>query len=119
MKKRIHVRFMASSIHVVDAQKGAIMAKNNALINAMKAFRIQLDVMLPKIYASIALALYSELQLDNDTIERIFAKSQELWQISDELNDNGDFILKRCEEVTGLNIKYGVNSKEGQWHESE
>lgn len=84
------------------------MAKNNNLMLAMKVYRKQLDAMIPVIYASMVLGMHTEIDgITEEDIRKVLAKSQELWEISSELNDDGSYICGKCKEVTGIDVRYG------------
>lgn len=86
------------------------MAKNNALMSAMKAYRKQFDRMIPMMYASMALALHDE-GFGFTRISRVFARSQALWEEASESPEHGYLILRRCLEVTGIDVQYGLSTK--------
>ena len=85
------------------------MAKNNALINAYrdvykknKELQKEIIQVTPEVYAGIALALHRECKWGFTRINRIFAKSQHIW---DECNDKGVNMTRLCLEETGIDLR--------------
>ena len=89
------------------------MRKNNKLINQMRmlaeintanACNKASDIMVPEIYASVALALNDVCQFDYDQINEVFCKSQHIWE---QFEGKPDDMIKLCEEKTGICVKKG------------
>ena len=74
---------------------------NKGLINRYKYMYQQTQQITPAIYASIAIALHEE-GWGFKRINRVFARSQEIWQNHDGSNDD---MLKKCEELTGIEMR--------------
>lgn len=60
-----------------------------------------------QIYSAMAISLYNLLEGTHDekidNINQIFVESQRVWS---DCVENGDDILKECEKLTGINLKY-------------
>ena len=78
------------------------MGKNNAFINAMKQVKRESVNVTPAIYASIALALHEECGFGYERINRVFAKSQAIWE-----NHSSDVVgmIQLCEEKTNIRLQ--------------
>lgn len=83
------------------------MSKNNSLINAMKAYRKQFDLMIPKIYAAFCIAMHEE-GWGYTRLSRVLLRSQELWI---EAEQTGEDMCERCLRETNIDVRYGLNSK--------
>ena len=89
------------------------MAKNNYLINQMKQIKKRekeldqnIDVLLPSMYAAIALALYRSCGTTPDDIRYIFAESQRIWY---ESLDKDIDMIQMCEDETGIEVRNNPN----------
>lgn len=90
------------------------MNRNQRLINSLKRLSQQSVVVgssnaTVDVYAAVALALWENIEADNDEdkaeqIEDIIRCSQAMWNKSKEL---GGSIVDVCEEITGLDFRYG------------
>lgn len=60
----------------------------------------QLKDVVPCVYASIALALFRNWNLEFEDISKLFAQSQEIWE---EIGD--DNMIRLCEEETGILLR--------------
>lgn len=83
------------------------MGKNNYLINLERRMRKQLDGMLPKVYAAFCIALHEE-GWGFKRISRVLVRSQELWN---ESVNTGEDMCKKCLELTGIDVEYGLYTK--------
>lgn len=83
------------------------MSKNNALINAAKMYRKQFDAMIPKIYAAFCISMHEE-GWGFKRLARVLVRSQELWM---EAEQTGEDMCARCLNETGIDVRYGLNSK--------
>lgn len=89
------------------------MGKNNKLINTVrilaeqnriKAVEKASDDMVPQIYAAIAIALHREYGWGYARINRVFLRSQEVWEgFAGRINE----MVKLCEEETGISLVFG------------
>jgi len=70
---------------------------DKALIDQMVA------KMCEDVYAGILLALYDELKLEPEVIQKIVLVSQQIW---DEYSRNGWDIKASCYECTGVEVKH-------------
>ncbi|MCD7724308.1 MAG: hypothetical protein LUI12_01925 [Clostridiales bacterium] len=86
------------------------MSKNNKLINSLnevarrnrsRNIGYAADEITPQIYAAIALALHRKYGFGYKRINDVFVESQNIWT---EFTENGDDMIKLCEEETGINI---------------
>lgn len=89
------------------------MAKNNYLINQMKNIKKRekeldqnIDVVLPSVYAAIALALHRSCGTTADDIRYIFAESQRIWYESLEKDID---MIQMCEDETGIEVRNNPN----------
>ena len=89
------------------------MRKNNAYIERMKRvaqaekhFQSEVNDLVPKVYAAIALALHRTEGFGYGRIQRTFAESQKIWQ--DSLDDERNMI-RICKDETGIDVLNGVN----------
>ena len=81
---------MGSKFHGGDRRKERMM------------IRTQIDFLVPRIYASIACALWNR-GWDEKQIQDLFAESQEYWIDSQK---NGWDMLQNVQDVTGIEVKY-------------
>ena len=81
------------------------MAKNNKLINDLLKIHNRTlaqyveeasEIVTPKVYASIAIALHRNYGWDDQAINDLFVESQYLW------GDYGWDMIEICEKETGL-----------------
>lgn len=89
------------------------MGKNNKLINTVrilaeqnriKAVEKASDDMVPQIYAAIAIALHREYGWGYTRINRVFLRSQEVWEgFAGRMSE----MAKLCEEETGISLVFG------------
>lgn len=77
--------------------KGLLQQKERMLINQLCVNQV------PNIYAAMILAMYDELKLEPDDIERCVVRSQEIWQ--DATANNWD-MKKNCYECTGIEVDH-------------
>lgn len=97
------------------------MAKNNKLINSLLKISqrnradnqmIEAEIVIPIIYAGVALALHDQYGWGHKRINRAFVYSQDLWT---QLND-GEFsketMLEWCYERTGIRLMSPSQAKE-------
>ena len=77
--------------------KGLLQQKERLLINQLCINQV------PNIYAALILAMYDELKLEPDDIERCVLRSQQIWH---EYSDNGWNIKASAEECTGINVEH-------------
>ena len=75
--------------------------KNHVLIANMKRVQKQIDDVLPCVYAGIALALHRELGWGYKRINKVFTRSQEIWQ---EAVFTGENMAKTCLDETGIDV---------------
>lgn len=77
--------------------KGALQQKEKLFITRIS------EKIVPDVYASLILAMYDELKLDPDVIEKVVLRSQELWRDSEankwDMKDN-------CLECTGIEVRH-------------
>lgn len=78
------------------------MAKNNALINQYRYLEKKVHNVVPEVYAGVALALHEEFGWGYSRINRLFARSQELW---DECGEQGIDMVQMCYEKTGIELR--------------
>lgn len=78
------------------------MAKNK-MIHQMMAFQQKTNSLVPAIYAAIAIVLHENCGCNQDTIEEIFALSQNVWE---ELGTS-EKLLEECEKLTGIELRAG------------
>lgn len=69
---------------------------------AMLDIESRLDWIVPRVYASIGLALYEKEKWEPDQIQELFTYSQELWQAS--VREGWD-MLDNAEEIIGAEFK--------------
>ena len=77
--------------------KGLLQQKERMLINQLCVDQV------PNIYAALILAMYDELKIEPDDIERCVLRSQQIWS---EYSANGWNIKKSAEECTGINVEH-------------
>lgn len=77
------------------------MAKNKRFIEEQKWLHRQAATITPAVYASIAIPLFEKYGWDGDKIADLFMASQEEW---DNNFKNGGGMIKRCEEITGIQL---------------
>lgn len=77
--------------------KGMIQQRERQLIN-----QLCIDY-IPNIYAAMMLAMYDELKLEHDDIERVVLRSQQIW---DEYTRNGWNIKQSCYECTEIDVEH-------------
>ena len=82
---------MASNFH------GGDHAKEKLLIRRLS------ERFVPEIYAALMLAMYDELKLEPEDIERVVKRSQQIWS---DYTANGWDIKASCEECTGIDVRY-------------
>lgn len=89
------------------------MGKNNRLINQLKKIakrnremnvEIASDEIVPQIYAAIAIALHRSERFGYQRINRVFAKSQQIWE---KFEGRADEMVELCEKETGIKIEGG------------
>ena len=61
------------------------------------------EKIVPDTYASLILAMYDELKLDPDVIEKVVLRSQQIWQ---DASANGWDMKDNCLECTGIDVRY-------------
>ena len=90
------------------------MAKNNALINMYRDLQQrnkelinEIEQTTPKVYAGIALALHLEYGWGFKRINRVFMRSQKIWNVCDE---NEVDMIPLCLEETGIDLKVGTEA---------
>ena len=62
----------------------------------------RIDWMVPRVYASIGLALYEKYEWEAEQIQELFTESQEIWQSSTNI---GWDLLANAEEIVGAEFK--------------
>lgn len=72
---------------------------NKKFIEEQKTLYRNINSVVPKVYASIAIALHRNCGWDYEKINEVFAESQNIWT---EYVDLGVDMLKACEEETGI-----------------
>ena len=77
--------------------RSAIQQKDRLFITRLS------EKIVPDTYASLILAMYDELKLDPDVIEKVVLRSQQIW---DEYTRNGWNIKQSCEECTGISVDH-------------
>lgn len=75
--------------------------KNNVLIANMKRTQKQIDSIVPNVYAGVALALHREYGWGFQRINKVFARSQEIWT---DAVFTGEDMAKLCLEETGIDV---------------
>ena len=75
--------------------KGMLQQRDRLLINQLCIDQV------PNIYAAMILAMYDELKLEPDDIERCVLRSQQIWQ---DATANGWDIKKNCLECTDIDV---------------
>ena len=84
------------------------MGKNNAFINAQKrTIKQSLDV-IPKVYASIAIALQRKYGWEPEETNGLFNESQDVWN---ECVMSGEDMLIKCYEETGIDMQRRVTQR--------
>ena len=85
------------------------MAKNNALINTYRDLQQrnkelihEIEQTTPKVYAGVALALHREYGWGFKRINRVFQRSQIIWNVCDE---NEVDMIPLCLEETGIDLR--------------
>lgn len=78
------------------------MAKNRAFIEYQKVLYRRVHQVVPEVYAGVALALHEEFGWGYNRINRLFARSQELW---DECGEQGIDMVQKCYEKTGIELR--------------
>ena len=72
------------------------------LINQMKHYQKAVNNVVPEIYASIAIALHEEYGWGFQRINKVFCRSQHIWE--DSIGDREN-MLERCERLTGIDVR--------------
>lgn len=75
--------------------------KNNVLIANMKRTQKQIESIVPNVYAGVALALHREYGWGFKRIDKVFARSQEIWT---DAVFTGEDMAKLCLEETGIDV---------------
>ena len=82
------------------------MAKNRMFHAKKKYIDHKMPPLLNQIYASIALAIWNILDMQdeekNEIIEAVFAESQSIWY---DVAESGEDIMQLCEDITGIDLK--------------
>ena len=85
------------------------MVKNNALINMYrdlqkknKELQNEIQQTTPKVYAGVALALHREYGWGFKRINRVFRRSQIIWDVCDEKEVD---MIPLCLEETGIDLR--------------
>lgn len=82
--------------------------KNNAMIQIHRQKEMlehYCRELVPNLYAAFGITLY-DMGFDADQIEEIVMNTQKLWE--ENIGYEGDMI-KRCEELTGIEFRRGTN----------
>ena len=77
--------------------KGLMQQRDRLILS-----RVCID-QVPNIYAPLILAMYDELKLEPDDIDRCVRRSQQIW---DEYSRNGWNIKQSAHECTGINVEH-------------
>lgn len=94
------------------------MAKNNKLINQMRALGISHELemrhriakeLTPEFYAAMALALNECFGFGIDRTVRAFEKTREIWENHE---GRGKELIKECYIVTGIKLVYNMEDKD-------
>lgn len=89
------------------------MGKNNKLINQLRnraelnkadAINKAADMVIPEIYAALALALHRVNGFGYDRINNVFAESQQIWS---SFQGKPEDMIALCEQETGIILKKG------------
>lgn len=83
------------------------MAKNNAVIMAMRKYQELVADLIPKVFSSFAIALH-ELEYDKEQIYDVLSLTQEIWQQS---TDKGIDLVKWCNEEVQIEMSRVVGDK--------
>lgn len=83
------------------------MAKNIAVIKALKKYQELIADLTPKIFSAFALAL-KEMGYDKDQIYDILSLTQEIWQQS---TDKGIDLVKWCNDEVDIEMNRPINDK--------
>ena len=62
----------------------------------------RIEWLVPRVYASIGLALYEKYKWEPEEIQELFRESQEIWQSS---SNEGWDMLANAEEIVGAEFK--------------
>lgn len=68
------------------------------------------DRMTVQIYAAMAIALHRECGFGFERIGRVFKRSQDIWT---DFTGTGEDMVRKCEEETGIILKYQLPDNEG------
>lgn len=85
------------------------MNKNKTFINQWKRIEQQANLITPKVYASVALALHRKYGWGYQRINDLFVMSQHIWN---ECVDAGADMIEMCEAETGIIVANAVTGKE-------
>ena len=83
------------------------MGKNNSLINRERAHARQVKELVPKFYASVAIALHRRYGFGPKRIQAVMADMSELWE-----NHKGSELLQMCSDETGVVLITDLTQKE-------
>lgn len=87
------------------------MRKNNKLINQMRimaelnkadSINKAADMVVPILYAAVAIALHNVNNFEYEQINEVFAESQRIWA---EFSGRPEDMIALCEEETGIVLK--------------
>ena len=81
------------------------MAGNKQYIRMVKEFRRRVEHIVPQCYACIALALHREFGFGFTRINRLFVRSQEIWNESIERDID---MVQMCLDETGIECRSAV-----------